>query len=285
MKTVLLPDGHTLPALGLGTWRMGEAAGARAAEVAAVRRAFEIGYRVIDTAEMYGEGGAESVVGEALSDAIRAGGLRREDVFVVSKVYPHNAEPIGAPSPPAIAAASASGSTRSTSICCTGVAACRCRKPSRHSRRSAIATRSAAGASATSTSTTCPSCGRCKAASGCATNQIYYSLTERGPDVELLPWQQRHGIPTMAYSPDRPGRVVAQRQARGDGGAARRLAGAAGTRLDPVATERDGDSKGRAGSAPARKLRGRSARAERRRARRARRRFPPPAKKSPLAMR
>jgi diketogulonate reductase-like aldo/keto reductase len=67
MKTVLLPDGHTLPALGLGTWRMGEAAGARAAEVAAVRRAFEIGYRVIDTAEMYGGGGAESVVGEALS--------------------------------------------------------------------------------------------------------------------------------------------------------------------------------------------------------------------------
>ena len=67
------PMASTWPALGLGTWRMGEAARARAAEVAAVRLALEMGYRVIDTAEMYGEGGAEEVVGQALAEALRAG--------------------------------------------------------------------------------------------------------------------------------------------------------------------------------------------------------------------
>ena len=56
-----------------------------------MRRAFELGYRLVDTAEMYGEGGAEEVVGQALTEAIRAGDVKREDVFVVSKVYPHNA--------------------------------------------------------------------------------------------------------------------------------------------------------------------------------------------------
>lgn len=91
MHTVTLPDGESWPALGLGTWRIGESAGRRRTEVAAVRSALEMGYRVIDTAEMYGEGGAEEVVGEALADALRAGGLRREELFVVSKVYPHNA--------------------------------------------------------------------------------------------------------------------------------------------------------------------------------------------------
>src|SRR5690349_3817597 len=91
MKAIALNDGTTMPALGLGTWRMGESRGARATEIAAVRRALEMGYRLIDTAEMYGEGGAEEVVGEALAQAVRAGDVRREDVFVVSKVYPHNA--------------------------------------------------------------------------------------------------------------------------------------------------------------------------------------------------
>src|SRR5215471_4782483 len=91
MQGIPMPDGTTMPALGLGTWRMGESRGARATEIAAVRRALEMGYRLIDTAEMYGEGGAEEVVGEALAQAVRAHDVRREEVFVVSKVYPHNA--------------------------------------------------------------------------------------------------------------------------------------------------------------------------------------------------
>ena len=96
MKTVALSDGETLPALGLGTWRMGEVARERGAEERAVRLAIELGYRLFDTAEMYGEGGAESVLGAALRGALAAGDVRREELFVVSKVYPHNASRRGA---------------------------------------------------------------------------------------------------------------------------------------------------------------------------------------------
>ena len=97
MKTVRLAGnaGVSVPALGLGTWRLGESTRRRGAEVAALRRAFELGYRLIDTAEMYGEGGAEQVVGQALAEAIEAGDLRRDEVFIVTKVYPHNASARG----------------------------------------------------------------------------------------------------------------------------------------------------------------------------------------------
>lgn len=91
MRTLKLPTGTIVPALGLGTWRMGEHGRTRAAEIAAVRVAIEIGYRLIDTAEMYGDGGAEEVVGAALRDAATAGVIRRDQLCIVSKVYPHNA--------------------------------------------------------------------------------------------------------------------------------------------------------------------------------------------------
>ena len=68
---VTFPSGEERPSLGLGTWRMGESRRARRAEVAALRLALDIGYRVVDTAEMYGEGGAESVLGQALAEALR----------------------------------------------------------------------------------------------------------------------------------------------------------------------------------------------------------------------
>lgn len=81
---VTLPDGTRVPALGLGTWRMGERPEARSREIAALRRGFDLGLTLVDTAEMYAEGGSESVVGEAIA-------ARRDEVFVVSKVYPHHA--------------------------------------------------------------------------------------------------------------------------------------------------------------------------------------------------
>ena len=84
MKTVTLPAGERVPAFGMGTWYMGENAQQRPAEVAALRQGLDLGIRLIDTAEMYGEGGAEEVVGEAVAG-------RRNEVFIVSKVYPHNA--------------------------------------------------------------------------------------------------------------------------------------------------------------------------------------------------
>src|SRR6266542_1440864 len=84
VKIVLLPDGERVPALGQGTWRMGENKSACADEVAALRFGIELGMTLIDTAEMYGEGGAENVVADAIEG-------RRDRVFIVTKVYPDNA--------------------------------------------------------------------------------------------------------------------------------------------------------------------------------------------------
>lgn len=84
MRFVTLPGGEKVPALGLGTWRMGERASERANEVRALRLGMDLGLTLIDTAEMYGDGGAEEVVGEAIAG-------HRDRVFLVSKVYPHNA--------------------------------------------------------------------------------------------------------------------------------------------------------------------------------------------------
>src|SRR5437660_6066003 len=84
MKTVQLPDGKRVPALGQGTWRMGEKKKAHAKEVATLRLGIDLGMRLIDTAEMYGEGGAEKVVADAIES-------QRDRVFIVTKVYPHNA--------------------------------------------------------------------------------------------------------------------------------------------------------------------------------------------------
>jgi diketogulonate reductase-like aldo/keto reductase len=89
MRTVTLRSGEKVPVLGLGTWRMGERASERAAELKAVKLGLELGIRLVDTAEMYGEGKAEEIVGEAM-------GRLRDDIYLVSKVYPHNASRKGA---------------------------------------------------------------------------------------------------------------------------------------------------------------------------------------------
>jgi diketogulonate reductase-like aldo/keto reductase len=84
MRTVTLKTGETVPALGLGTWHMGERKSERPAEVKALQLGLDLGLNLIDTAEMYGEGGAEEMVAEAMAG-------RREKIYLVSKVYPDNA--------------------------------------------------------------------------------------------------------------------------------------------------------------------------------------------------
>src|SRR5206468_5237691 len=84
VRTVALADGKRVPALGQGTWRMGESKSARVREVAALRLGIELGMNLIDTAEMYGDGGAEEIVAEAIHG-------QHHGIFVVTKVYPHNA--------------------------------------------------------------------------------------------------------------------------------------------------------------------------------------------------
>jgi diketogulonate reductase-like aldo/keto reductase len=84
MKRITLPCGESVPALGQGTWNIGDDPGRRAEEIASIRHGLDLGVTLIDTAEMYGDGRSERLVGEAIAG-------RRDEVFLVSKVYPHNA--------------------------------------------------------------------------------------------------------------------------------------------------------------------------------------------------
>ena len=207
MNTVTLPDGTKLPALGLGTWHMGESARARRDEVAAVRLALEIGYRVFDTAEMYGEGGAEDVLGQAFAEAQRAGTVAHEELFVVSKVYPHNASRAG------VAAACDRSRKR---LALDRIDLYLLHWPGPHPLSETIA-----GFEGLQTRGHIRHWGvsnfdladmtelmRVRGGDRCATNQIWYSLSTRGPAFDLVPWLQRHGIATMAYSPIDQGELV-----------------------------------------------------------------------------
>ena len=88
MRHISMPNGDKVPVLGLGTWGMGEKRASAAEEVAALKLGLDLGMTLIDTAEMYAEGGAEEVVAEAIKG-------RRREVFIVTKVYPHNASRAG----------------------------------------------------------------------------------------------------------------------------------------------------------------------------------------------
>ena len=90
MKTVALPSGEQVAAFGLGTWNMGDSDSVRAEELATLRLGLELGATLIDTAEMYGDGRSEELVGEAIAG-------RRDETFLVTKVYPHNASRTGIP--------------------------------------------------------------------------------------------------------------------------------------------------------------------------------------------
>ena len=188
-----------MPALGLGTWRMGESRRAQAAELAALRLALDIGYRAFDTAEMYGEGGAETLLGQALAAALR-GPLRRDELCVISKVYPHHAGTQG------VAAACERSLKRlqldhldlyllhwrgSIPLAQTveGFERLRQRGLIRHWGVSNFDLDDMKELAAL------PLGGEC------AANQVWYSLTRRGVEFDLLPWQQARQMPLMAYSP------------------------------------------------------------------------------------
>jgi diketogulonate reductase-like aldo/keto reductase len=198
MKHLNLPDGAAVPALGLGTWRMGEARGARATEVAAVRSAIELGYRLIDTAEMYGEGGAEEVVGQAVTEALRGGDVRRDELFIVSKVYPHNA--------------SRQGTVAACERSCKRLGLDRIDLYLLHWRGEHELSDTADAMQALQHAGRIGHWGVSNfdvddmdelmaVAPDCAANQVYLSLSERGPEHSLLPWLRRHAMPLMAYSP------------------------------------------------------------------------------------
>ncbi|HWI12006.1 MAG TPA: aldo/keto reductase [Burkholderiaceae bacterium] len=206
MNSVVLSAGVRLPALGLGTWHMGEAARTRAAEVAAVRLAIEIGYRVVDTAEMYGEGGAEEVVGQAVAEALRSGAVTRDELFIVSKVYPHNASRAGV-------VAACDRSLRRLAL--DSIDLYLLHWPGPHPLRDTVTGFEALrvdgrirhwGVSNFDTAEM-----KALADAGgarCAANQVYYSLSTRGAEFDLLPWQRERSMPLMAYCPLDQGGLV-----------------------------------------------------------------------------
>ncbi|MEO6407238.1 MAG: aldo/keto reductase [Burkholderiaceae bacterium] len=210
MREVVSKCGLALPVIGLGTWRMGEDAGAKAAEVAAVRSALELGYRLIDSAEMYGDGGAERIVGKAVGAALRSGGLRRDGFVVVSKVYPHNAGGEDLP-------AACERSLRRLGLDRVDLYLLHWRGAvplvETVQAMAELQVRGRIGAWGVSNfdradlvelDAACAAAG----AAGCAANQVYYSLTSRGVEFDLLPWQRAQGMPLMAYSPIDQGAIA-----------------------------------------------------------------------------
>jgi diketogulonate reductase-like aldo/keto reductase len=210
-RGVRFPDGSRCPALGLGTWHMGESRGAQAREVAAVGAALAMGYRVIDTAEMYGSGGAEDVVGQAVQEALETGSVRREDLFIVSKVLPGNASRRGT-----VAACEASLKRlgleyldlyllhwRGSYPLADTIAAFESLHHRGLIRRWGV---SNFGVDDMHELLAAPG------GTACAANQVYYSLSERGIEFDLLPWQSEHGIPTMAYCPVDQGALASNAQ-------------------------------------------------------------------------
>ena len=200
MKTFQLPSGQTIPVLGMGTWRMGENHKYRKQEVAALRRGMELGIRLIDTAEMYGEGGAEAVVAEAV-------GSDRAEVYLVSKVYPHNASKKGV-----MAACDRSLKRLNTDYLDLYLLHWRGSVPLAETLEAFRALKQAGKIRDYGVSNfDADDMEKAIALPGgddIATNQVLYNLTRRGIELNLLPWCRSNSIPVMAYSPIEQGRLL-----------------------------------------------------------------------------
>ncbi len=200
MRTLQLSSGQAIPVLGLGTWRMGESRQNRHSEIEALHHGLSLGLSLIDTAEMYGEGGAEEVIAQAIANC-------RSEVFLVSKVYPRNASVRGA-----IAACEQSLKRLNTDYLDLYLL---------HWRGSVPLTETLEAFQTLQQSGKIRSFGvsnfdvedmkeasQLKGGNGIVTNQVLYNLTRRGIEWNLLPWCRHRGIPVMAYSPIEQGRLL-----------------------------------------------------------------------------
>jgi diketogulonate reductase-like aldo/keto reductase len=193
MRMVHLPDGTQVAALGQGTWRMGEGHHPRKAEADALRLGLDLGMTLIDTAEMYADGGAEEVVGDALAG-------RRDAAFVVSKVYPQNASRNGV-------AAACARSLKRMRIARIDLYLLhwRGRVPLAETVAGfedlvAAGHIAAWGVSNLDTAEMVELHG-VPGGAACAVDQVLYNSEARGIEFDLLPWCQRANMPVMAYSP------------------------------------------------------------------------------------
>jgi diketogulonate reductase-like aldo/keto reductase len=205
MKQITLPGGETVPALGQGTWYMGESGRKRAEEVRALQLGIELGMTLIDTAEMYADGGAEEVTGEAIKG-------RRDGIFLVSKVLPSH------------------GSRTATIAACEQslkrLATDRVDLYLLHWRGNYALEDTLTGFEALLKAGKIRHWGvsnfdvddmeELLAAGGkaVAANQVLYNLSRRGIEHDLLPWSTKHEVPVMAYSPIEQGRLLGDKALR-----------------------------------------------------------------------
>jgi diketogulonate reductase-like aldo/keto reductase len=188
------------PTLGLGTWRFGESTHTVAQEVDLICTAIQVGYRLFDTAEMYGEGGAEKVLGQALSRALGQRGVRRDQLRIVSKAYPHHGDVAGLKR-------ACEASLRRLQLDTIDLYLL-------HWRGDIPLAETVRGFEQLQQSGCIRHWGvsnfdvddlddlRAQPGSmACAANQVYYSLSERGVEFDLLPHMRERQIALMAYCP------------------------------------------------------------------------------------
>ncbi|MCC6472077.1 MAG: aldo/keto reductase [Alphaproteobacteria bacterium] len=200
ISTTRLPDGGAMPVFGLGTWRMGESARSRAAELAALRLGLNLGVTLIDTAEMYGEGGAEEIIAEAVKG-------RRDGLFIVSKVYPHNASRDGV-----VAACERSLKRLKTDR----IDLYLLHWPGSHPIGETVAGfeelvktgKILRWGVSNFDLDEMEAVWKLKGGDICATNQVLYNLTRRGIEFDLAPAARKRSMPIMAYSPLEQGRLT-----------------------------------------------------------------------------
>jgi diketogulonate reductase-like aldo/keto reductase len=200
MKTVLLPCGEAVPALGMGTWNMGDAPARRADELATLRLGLDLGCTLVDTAEMYGEGLSEELVGEALHG-------RRDEAFIVTKVYPHNASKAGT-----VAACERSLRRLRTDRIDLYLLHWRGSVPLAETMQALLALQKAGKIRHYGVSNLdladMQELWEVPGGQGVQTNQLLYNLTRRGIEWDLLPWLRERNVSVMAYSPIEQARLL-----------------------------------------------------------------------------
>ncbi|NEE32905.1 aldo/keto reductase [Streptomyces sp. SID7982] len=207
-RTVTLPSGAVVPALGQGTWHMGDAPDRRAEEIAALRHGIDLGMTLIDTAEMYGGGRAEELVGEAVRG-------RRDDVFLVSKVLPSNAGTRGT-----VDSCRASLRRLGTDRIDLYLLHWRGAVPLDETVEAleGLVAEGTIGAWGVS-NLNVDDLADLPAGAHPDTDQILYNLTRRGPEYDLVPRCRELAVPLMAYSPVEQGRLLGHEALREVAGA------------------------------------------------------------------
>jgi diketogulonate reductase-like aldo/keto reductase len=204
VKTLRLGGDEIVPTLGMGTWKIGETRSRRSEEIATLRTGLDLGLKLIDTAEMYGDGASEELVGEAIAG-------RRAEAFLVSKVYPHNASRAGV-----AMACERSLARLKTDYLDLYLLHWRGRFPLVETIEAFERLRAAGkirhwGVSnfdlADMADLIAATGGQ-----GVATNQVLYNLVRRGIEWDLLPWAQARRLPIMAYSPIEQADLLGRRE-------------------------------------------------------------------------